>query len=311
MTQPDPIAQKAIEWLVLLHSGGITDSERVEFDNWRAEHPRHEQACLAVERLLISMPQVAAAPDLRKLMEQGGGRRQFLRNTFAAAAFVSLAGLLYNEYSPIRGLTADLQTCTGERLNNPLRDGSRLSLDARTALDLSVTPGNRMLHLIQGLIYLDVASGDVPFVVHTRDGTISLPEGRITVDLYAEMTRVAVLSRTATVLNSRGQRSVLVAGQGGVMAAQGVELERVNASRELSWLRGFVEIDDQPLSTLINRLRVYRRGVIRIEPDVAQLRVSGMFPLDDTDSALDTLEQTLPVSVDRRTGYWISIGRKV
>ncbi|MEX5535777.1 FecR domain-containing protein [Pseudomonas syringae] len=311
MTQPDPIAQKAIEWLVLLHSGDITNAERDAFNRWRAESARHERVCVAIERMLETMPKIADAPGLRRAVEQGDGRRQFLRNTLGVSAFLTLAGLLYNQYSPVRGLAADLQTRTGERLNNPLRDGSRLSLDARTALDFSVGPKQRTLRLIQGLIYVEVAPSEMPFVIQTQDGIISLPEGQVTVDLYTDATRVAVLKNTASVLTTGGQRSVLQAGQGGVIATHGFELESIDSSRELSWLQGFVEIDDQPLNTLINRLRVYRAGVIRVDADVAQMRVSGVFPLDDTDSALETLQQTLPVVINRRTDYWISIGRKV
>ncbi|WP_241151977.1 FecR domain-containing protein, partial [Pseudomonas viridiflava] len=135
-----------------------------------------------------------------------------------------------------------------------------MSLDARTALDFSVGPKQRTLRLIQGLIYIEVAPSEMPFVIQTQDGIISLPEGQITVDLYTDATRVAVLKNTASVLTTGGQRSVLQAGQGGVIATHGFELESIDSSRELSWLQGFVEIDDQPLNTLINRLRVYRAG---------------------------------------------------
>jgi transmembrane sensor len=40
---------------------------------------------------------------------------------------------------------------------------------------------------------------------------------------------------------------------------------------------------------------------------VAALRVTGVFPLRDTDRALRNLELALPVAVVRRTGYWVTV----
>ncbi|HGY5781881.1 TPA: iron dicitrate transport regulator FecR, partial [Serratia marcescens] len=43
------------------------------------------------------------------------------------------------------------------------------------------------------------------------------------------------------------------------------------------------------------------------DPAVAGLRVSGSFPLSDTDRALALLRQTLPVRLQSFTRYWLQI----
>jgi transmembrane sensor len=40
---------------------------------------------------------------------------------------------------------------------------------------------------------------------------------------------------------------------------------------------------------------------------VAALRVSGVFPLADTDRALASLQQALPVRIHYATRYWVSV----
>ena len=61
------------------------------------------------------------------------------------------------------------------------------------------------------------------------------------------------------------------------------------------------------MGSVIRTLRSYTPGVIRIDPAVAGLRVSGNFPLDDINTTLDSLAQTMPIAVTHTTDYWIHI----
>ncbi|MCS5514721.1 hypothetical protein NWF32_01095 [Pseudomonas qingdaonensis] len=65
-----------------------------------------------------------------------------------------------------------------------------------------------------------------------------------------------------------------------------------------AWMEGRLEVDDASLGSVIDALRPYRYGVLRVSPAAAQLRVFGVFPLDDSDRALQSLAQVLPISVE-------------
>ncbi|MFT4193241.1 MAG: iron dicitrate transport regulator FecR, partial [Ottowia sp.] len=52
----------------------------------------------------------------------------------------------------------------------------------------------------------------------------------------------------------------------------------------------------------------YRPGRIVCDPRVADLRVSGLFHIRDTDQALQFLIQTQPVSVTYLTRWWVMVG---
>ena len=52
----------------------------------------------------------------------------------------------------------------------------------------------------------------------------------------------------------------------------------------------------------------YRPGLLRCAPEVAELKVSGTYQLADTGQILQLLTRSLPVRVDYRTRYWVSIG---
>ena len=47
--------------------------------------------------------------------------------------------------------------------------------------------------------------------------------------------------------------------------------------------------------------------MLRCDPRVAELRLTGVYPLDDTDRALATLEESLPVKLEWTTRYWLSV----
>jgi transmembrane sensor len=51
----------------------------------------------------------------------------------------------------------------------------------------------------------------------------------------------------------------------------------------------------------------YRSGVLRCDPQVADLLLTGSYPLDDSERVLSLLEDSLPVSIVRRTRYWVTV----
>lgn len=65
-----------------------------------------------------------------------------------------------------------------------------------------------------------------------------------------------------------------------------------------------------PAGEVLEALRAYRRGIISVADDAAALRVSGIYPLDDSGAALALLEQSLPIRLDYHGPYWVSIASR-
>ena len=74
-----------------------------------------------------------------------------------------------------------------------------------------------------------------------------------------------------------------------------------------AWTQGILSFSDKPLGEVIATLSRYRNGVLRCDPAVAGLRLSGTFPLKNTDAILDIIAQTLPVKIQTITRYWVNI----
>jgi transmembrane sensor len=69
-----------------------------------------------------------------------------------------------------------------------------------------------------------------------------------------------------------------------------------------------LEASDMRLDAFVDELRRYRPGLVQLAPEVAGLRLSGVFPLADTDRILQALVQVLPVQVHMPVRYWVRIG---
>src|SRR5690606_9848795 len=93
-------------------------------------------------------------------------------------------------------------------------------------------------------------------------------------------------------------------GEGARFGAFGIDGPDAALRDRAAWRHGMLIVRDEPLGRVVDALRSYRRGVLRISPEAARLRVLGAYPLDDADAVLQALEQTLPISV-RRIGEWL------
>ncbi|MGY2499030.1 ferric citrate uptake sigma factor regulator FecR, partial [Klebsiella pneumoniae] len=59
---------------------------------------------------------------------------------------------------------------------------------------------------------------------------------------------------------------------------------------------------------VLQTLASYRHGVVRFDPQALQgMRVSGVFKLDDSDAALATLADNLPIKVEHFTDLLVVI----
>lgn len=80
----------------------------------------------------------------------------------------------------------------------------------------------------------------------------------------------------------------------------------LDLQRAISWQRGLLVFDRQPLGQVIEQLNRYRPGYILIGSDaIAQREVSGVFRLDALDDALATL--TREMQLQRRELMGVSL----
>ncbi|MFW9078621.1 FecR domain-containing protein [Pseudomonas sp. P2757] len=311
MRPDETLIDEAAQWMALLQSGDVSVQERAAFDAWRAADPRHQQIIEqmggGLNLLRQSNLRGVSRDSLLHSLNAPSSRRRFISGSLSVLGIAVLAGLLNRRYGwlPEAG---ELATGTGERREFALEDGSTLTLNARSRVVPRFDNIERLLELRSGELLVDVAKNLTrPFVVETGHGRMRALGTRFLVQRGEDSTRLVMLHSQVEVVTASGARQVVEAGESLVFDGQNILALGRSKGQDSAWVQGRLEVRDRPLSEVIDSLRSYRRGIIHVSPDVAGLRLSGLYPLDDSDRTLQLLERSLPIRVTFHNPYWVSI----
>ena len=325
----DPrVALQAAEWLVRLQTEGNTPAHQAELLRWRSSDPRHEIAWQRAERVLgklsagragadISADNQVGALSAAALRESSRSQRRMATRLLAAAIVAGPVGYASWRLAPWNEWSADMRTATGERRETKLADGSIIQLDTGSAVDLAFSSSERRLILRSGAVWIQTAtdSAQRPFLVQTSEGTVRALGTRYTVRMdprsrgAAARSLIAVQHGAVELQPAKGGRAVrLDAGSQTRMTAEHIDLPEPASLAADGWTHGVLYAEKTPLGIFATELSRYRPGIVRCDPAVAALPVSGAFQLRNTDEALMALAASLPVRILQRTSYWITIG---
>ncbi|MEY1661232.1 FecR domain-containing protein [Isoalcanivorax beigongshangi] len=320
---PVEVAQAAADWLTLLMADVVSEDDRQRWQAWRNAHPDHERAWRHIEAITGHLQQLGPTPAYQVLSPYGEMQRRQQPSRRKVLSWLLLAGaagggaLLATPASrPLRQrLSTDYRTGTGEQRNWTLPDGSQLLLNTDSIVVVDFQPQQRRLQLLQGELWLVTAAAQgvagtlPPLVVDTVHGRIQALGTRFSVRHWPERTTVTVVESAVAVMprDQSGPAQRVTAGQRTAFDRVGVRTRPRASSAAPAWVQGQLVADDWPLERFINELERYRPGYLRCHPAIATLRISGIFPLHDTDHILQTLPQVLPVRLSWRTRYWVSV----
>lgn len=305
--QRDAVRQAA-HWYVRLSSPDNDAEDQAQWQQWHDSDPLHRQAWQRMQAASASfggLPQRLAASTL---LGAGQGRRQVLYGLALLLGGGMFATLGWRS-DLRREWSADQRSGVGERREVRLADGSRLLLDTDSAVDVRFDAHQRQLLLHRGRILVDTAGDPAmrPFSVATRFGQVLALGTRFTVAVDERGAEVAVLEKAVEVSLPRAQRLRLDAGQRVRFEATGFAPVRDNDAAVAAWQDGSLIAIDLPLGELLAQLSRYRPGLLQCDPAVAGMRISGAFPIDDSELALTALEASFPLAVRRRTRYWVTV----
>lgn len=313
MKNEDKIVAQAIEWMLQIEQGELSASDQAAFERWKASDVRHATAYANLTQSVqqFDIPrQVGAAPHvLRTTLQQKSRRRKTLKQIAVLAGLTAGASVLLDRVIPLEGLRADLHTGTGQRRRATLADGSIIILNARSAIDHQIQSGLRQIRLLAGEMQVQVAArADLPFAIDTVHGSVELLAGTLMMALQPLRTDVvAVQTAQVSVITRNNTRGELAGGQHAWFDSDRIGSARANLGGEASWIEGYYTASNSTLAEVVAALRPYRKGILRLDPAVADLRISGAFPLDDTERALSALASALPISVTRVSPFWVTI----
>jgi transmembrane sensor len=312
----ETLADQAIDWLVLLRSGSVSAETRREFEHWLQQDSAHQSAFAEAEALWGSAAKVLKKTQSVNVTPQrlsAVRKRRTAWNRELAMAASLLLGVWMSWSSLADWMLSDYSTAVGEQKEVVLADGSTVFLNTDSAISLDLSRGLRRVVLLKGQAEFTVAKdAGRPFEVVAGNTTVRAlgtvfevfeqASGAVEVTVSEHAVGVSLPGKSGQepVRVEEGER-LHYAGHGELNRAEPVNLNQIDA-----WQRGKLIFRDQPLAEVVAELNRYSKAKIVLKgDDIGQLRVSGVFPIDDT-AVLGALENAFPIR-STRLGPWLVI----
>lgn len=301
--QARQVVRAAAQWLALMESGCANEQDRAQLQNWRDSHSSHEQAWQKAQLLRQRFADLPSSLAMASLDRPQASRRTVLKRAVGAVALLPTAWLVSRQL-PLDVWSADLRTATGENKKDRLADGSSLQLNTASAVDIDLK--SRRLTLVEGEMALNVP-GVSPLTIVTRFGQVVFSQGEVCVRQGQAGCKVSVLKGAVQLQPLRGPVISLRGGQQVSLQATGAGAVEPFDVLAPGWRDGVLMAQNQPLGDFLRELSTYRPGVLRWDPELESLRITGSFRLEDTDRVLALLAASLPLEVHSRTRYWVTL----
>lgn len=241
LAEPHDREQQALEWFARLRANDFSPDERETFERWRSD-PANARTLSEVQLL---WQQMELAPRRVRRAPTRTVARPW-RGWALAASVLLVSGLVLMAKLPaLQRLCSDVATAPGERRQIQLADGSRLTLDSASAVDVDLRGPVRKVRLVQGQMYIEVIHDGRPFVVDIDDAQVQVLGTRFSVSRGPEHNEVILLKGKVEV-SSGGNKRLLAPGQRLTFSANHLnQVETVDAERLLAWRKEQLRVRGQ------------------------------------------------------------------
>lgn len=302
------LRREAAGWLARLQSGHDPDIER-KVQQWREADPRNAAAFDRVrrsyERAGLLRHSSIAFSDQHEPAIRKPEWKPLPALAAAAAIFVlvPIGALIVAGILPFgRADAMMLTTGVGEIRQVELGDGSKVTLDTATKVEVEVGRSRRNAHLRYGRARFQIANANAPFVVETASATVTTRVGVIDIQQVGQQGRIQILAGAADVRGSdQGQSSRVALGAGEAVTVKSGGFEQKNVVVPApDWTRGMLQFDGTPLAQAVALANHYSERQIILVGDLNALRVTGAFRAGDTTGLAKALAAAFRLSLQQR-----------
>ena len=316
----EALRDEAVAWLVRVQSDAATADDWTALTDWLEGSPERQDAFEEAELIVADLTErrddivvglkppadnVISFPAARR-KPPAAPRRAWIGGAIAASLAVMVGGpALWNAS---RGALVTYETKPGETRRIDLADGTHITLDGGSKL--SVRLGWKVRRVEMGLAQasFDVAKDPSrPFLIGVGDQAVRVVGTEFNIRNDGRSVRVTVRRGVVEVAqrDAKGQAPTrLTVGQElrHVQGSDTAQVRRVQASDAFAWSQGQLVADNETLGDIVADLNRRFTTPIRIAPQVAGRRFSGVIALDNEDAAVRLLATYASLRVDRTAG---------
>lgn len=330
----ETIENEAADWLVKLDSKNITAEDRLALKRWLSEDAEHLRVLKNLTNMWTDMDFVLNEALISQTPVRPNLFSWLIRSRMLATAFLLFCSIgvfiwFVGQSEPVE--KSFHTTGVGMQHIETLSDGSIAHLNTNSMMEVEYSGDARIIRLLRGEAMFDVIHDIArPFIVYAGDQEVKAIGTKFIVRINSENIVVMVtdgqiqLSRRSQgrdfiKLNNEQQEVILVnkgeelrvADNNSVATSKAIEMQDDELKRKLSWLKGQLVFDNEPLEKVIQEISRYVPDHIVIEdPDLRDIRISGRFEIGDTDALLEAIEVSFGIQVSHIDDEFIRISRQ-
>jgi transmembrane sensor len=329
------IPDQAAHWWVTFREGEATSAEKSEFVDWVKRSPESVEASLRIARVHAALsrpdvrwPQTSAEELIRAAKAVPEDNVVPLHRRAAApvaapprrTATLKLglaASLLVAVCVGWFSLTGgdQYQTKIGEQRSVLLADGSRVTLNTNSKIEVRLQANHRVVNLVRGEALFEVAhDAERPFDVRMGDVAVRAVGTQFDIDRRATRTTITVVEGRVAMI-ATGPRAqdvpILTAGDRFVVDASGAGTLQhgINLGVTTAWTKRQLIFQRRPLREIAEEFNRYNTGHVEIRSARLQdEEVTAMFRADDVASFVAVLAGIpgVQVTADGAGGYVVT-----
>jgi transmembrane sensor len=304
------IEMVAAEWAARVDRGVLSDGEQRALDHWLSEDRRHLGAFARARAVSAHFDRAAALGtsfDLDAFRETRRiGLGSFRGPWLAAALAAGLAAVVL--VAVFRVPSGEFATRRGEVRLVPLADGSVITLNTETKLDVAYSNHERKVDLLRGEALFNVAHDRArPFIVRAGDTHIrAVGTSFIVRRMFGEKVRVLVRQGAVEVTQDAVTKAppIRVSSQSEAVlqpevVASVASVPSPQIERELAWQQGMISLDGRTLREAAEEFARYSSTSIVIDdPSLADQTVTGLFSANNPVGFARAVATSMNLKVD-------------
>jgi transmembrane sensor len=336
-----PVTEQASAWWMLLNHGDPTPADHCAFREWVARSPERVEAFLQTARLtralqskhvqwpdtpidtlirearsaataVVDLPAARQRSAPQEAHSSHWRRRDFSKIIRSRAAIAAALALVVGvamiwHFSG----TQRFQTAFGEQRSVVLSDGSVVTLNTSSAIEVHMAKNRRTVDLLSGEALFEVEHDPArPFDVTAGNTTVHDVGTQFNVDRRPGSTVVTVVEGKVAVFTG-GERAKgdttglpLAAGeQLTVGPSTAPHVVRVNLATVIAWTQRRLVFDHRPLGEVAEEFNRYNLERIEIDsPELRSEEITGVFEANDPESFMSFLSKLPGVTITRAAG---------
>jgi transmembrane sensor len=306
--------EDAALWIARMDRG-LTPSERTELDHW-LNRPGNRRVFAQMQDTWDEADDLSTlAFSLRRTLRDGEQKQQTSRrrrwpaiaaSILIALAITGLAGHHFFVAQPKASYAKTVQefsTVVGEHRSITLSDGSLVTLNTDTRIEIHYSAAMRQLRLTRGEAHFEVAHDKQrPFIVEVEDRAVRAVGTAFDIRMRPNQALdVFVTAGTIQVLHSR-MTDTVTAGKlwkvDHLNIPSIVTVDSLKVDRALAWRRGILIFDGETLGTAIDEILRYTTTRIVVDDSLRSIPIGGYFPTNDINALLQALTTNFDIDME-------------